>query len=145
MLRRQVISHNRTNDHVHTPYKQRTYLSAGTSTSYQDSMLYGRKLENPLSAFDELDPDLQKWVGKVIIINGEQPRMGAQYVLETEIAKYARPHIYRVLYTGEPDIMTSEYKDAVVRLRSKPNVTYRPERLNIFVNQQNKIVGFGYF
>lgn len=143
MLRRQVISHNRNHDHQGTPYKQRTYLPAPTYTG--DTVLYGRKLENPLSAFDELDPTLQKWVGKKIIENGEAPIMNNDVVLEVEIAKYCRPHIYRIVYTGNPDIMTADLNDKIIGMRSRPNIDYRPARLNVFVNSDGKIIGFGYF
>lgn len=140
MLRRQVLSHDRDNHHQHTPRKQRTYQAYTLATRDQDTVLYGNKMTTSIVPFEQLEYKLQEWIGKEIVIDGESPLMGNKYVYENEIARYARPNVYRILYTASSDITK-----AMQMLRSKPSVEYTPSRLNVIVDDRNKVIGFGYF
>lgn len=112
--------------HRSTPRKQRTFNYTDVFF-FQDGGLWNKSRHyrpQPQS------PQLQ-WIGKYFIPMGSQPFHPdkANYVLEHEIAKYAQPFIYQVLWT-----------DAEGRLRSQPEDRWRPGRLNVYVNAQTGII-----
>lgn len=160
MLRRQVISHDDlarseyrdVNMQMRTPRKWRGYQY---STAYQPSaqhatrFVYTAKGEDPESA----------WVGKRVVYwqgdsvwtyarqlqslydptdpNGERrgkANAHAGVVYEYDIAKFCRPNIYRFIYVDDDG-----------NFLSKPEVSYRPGRMNILIDRNDVIRKIMYF
>jgi len=150
--RRQVLSHD---DWVHpqfyqqtTPRKWRTVNYATNvstnldSPGYQSSLFhqqnhgyYTPNKENVESTW--VGKKLLAWEGESVSSYVQQIRemkYGAGAISEYEIAMFARPRIYRILYV-----------DANGNWRSKPDVSYRAGRLNIMVGPDDVIKSVGYF
>jgi hypothetical protein len=135
MLRRQVLSHD---DLVHkefyhqtSPRKWRTY---GSAKNYIPSIMYSGIPKGIDSS----------WVGKKIIYwNGDSVKSYIRQIRETkygdsiseyDIARYARPNIYRIIFVDNNGI-----------IRSKIETSYQPSRMNIFVNDKDIITKISYF
>jgi len=105
--------------HRFSPRKQRTYEY--TAHFFQDGGIWNKnRYYRPKPQSPELE-----WIGKYFIPWGSQPANpnADNYITEYDIALYARPNIYQVLWT-----------DANGELRTLPEAKLRPGRMNIFVN-----------
>lgn len=111
--------------HSFTPRKQRTY-------EYTGQFFQGGGIWNKNRYYrPKQDSPQMQWIGKYFIPWGSQPanRDADNYVTEYEIAMYARPNIFQVLWT-----------DAEGMLKSLPEAELRPGRMNIFVNAATNII-----
>jgi len=125
--------------HQTSPRKWRSYTSAAT---YSPSIYNkcGNGCKQP-----ELTPMEHSWIGKKILYwTGDsissyvkqvrETKYGKNSIGEYEIAKYARPNIYRILFLDQDG-----------KIKSKPEVSYRPGRMNILVDTNDIIRGVLYF
>jgi hypothetical protein len=134
--------------HQTTPRKWRTYnyttnVSAGTgSSSYAPSILYqsGKGFAIPAEGSTErtwIGKKLSYWTGDSITSYVKQIRelkYGKGIIGEYEIATFARPNIYRILFVDEKGIW-----------KSKPEISYQAGRLNIIVGPDDVIKAVAYF
>ena len=99
------------------------------------------KMSRPDSS-SMLDDQQRSWIGKYFIAEGKYPGNPAMqnYVMEFEIARYARPYTFRVLFTGPPNTPQYMSRSTEIMTKSKPHHDFRPGQLNILVNTQGVIV-----
>jgi hypothetical protein len=151
----QMTSHDYPDYESHDYRKKRTYLSApsGVHSSIMRAQAY--KPESGAT----LDQNQNSWIGKRIIYMGPslaqmRDRRNAatvDTVREEEIAHYALPNIYRIIYVDEATDAQNLmfYDDQAIskslRARSILNVDFRPSRLNILVDTNDIIRGIRYF
>jgi hypothetical protein len=141
-LRRQQLSFD---DWVHkefyhqtTPRKWRTRAHAKT---YTPSILYrNRRSYSPGPGTEEhswIGKKLLYWTGDSVCSYVKANRMrsyGKDSIGEYEIARFARSGTYRIIFVDDQG-----------NWRSKPEVSYRPGRMNLLVNPRDIIVGVSYF
>ena len=117
--------------HIFSPRKQRTYEY--TRLTWADGGTWNKNRHYRPSP---QSPEL-KWIGKYFIPMGSRPynENADNYVMEHDIALWARPNIYQVIYA-----------DANGSFISKPDSMWRPGRLNVIVNaSDNTIMDISYF
>lgn len=143
MRRRFVESHNVVNFHEWTPQKGRSVMS---TNAFHPTNLYRKNLR-PESGADKLDYVQLSWIGKYLIPDGAMPKYPERdnYVLEKEITKYAYPWHYQILFIGRPDAPKYMATGTNIDVVSKPDVLYKPSRMNIFVDTNDKIKKIEYF
>lgn len=136
--RRHMMSHEVVNFHEHTPNKRRSILGDHSS---QPTNLYRSVEKAASSGASDLDPTQQSWIGKYFIPMGYEPSQPNKnnYVLEREIANYTKRYTYQVLFIGRPDAPKYMARGTGIDAVSKPDVEYRPNRTNIFLDMDNVI------
>ena len=138
MWRRQLISDELRYSHQTSPRKTRTLRSGGV---FLPTILYRNDMEVDMT---------NNWVGKEFIPwNGEfiLPYVRSVYLMknnpnivsEFEIANFAKPNIYRVLY------VIIDPRTGKLIMKSKPSVEYEPGRLNVLLTPDNIIRKIAYF
>lgn len=131
MIRRQLISDELRYSHQTSPRKVRTFRGPG---QFQPTLLYRRELES-----NQPDGIPARWIGRILIPwNGniiqsyirtvQLGRNDPAIISEFEIANYAKPNTYRILYV-DGDIV-----------KSKPQIGYVPNRLNVLVDPVSNII-----
>lgn len=141
MLRRQLISDELRYSHQTSPRKVRTYGATGL---FQPTILYRGDVTTAPSNKRWVGRILAPWNGNIIqsyIRSVQLGRNNPEVVSEFEIANFAKPHIYRILYTdtpGDPASTVPGFNG--ISIKSKPEVLYIPERLNIIVNPVNNMI-----
>lgn len=131
MLRRQLISDELRYSHQTSPRKTRTVQG---SSLFQPTLLY----KSDVAVFDPSD-----WVGREFVPwNGENIESykrsvflgtnNPDYVSEFEIANYAKPNMYRIVYV----IRCQGH----LYFKSKPNIEYIPSRLNLLITPSDNII-----
>jgi hypothetical protein len=144
--RRFVNSHNVVNFHDWTPQKGRSVMS---ENAFQPTNLYRKNIYKPESSSDGLDAVQESWIGKYFIPDGSQPKHPERdnYVLEREIANYLRQRRwqYQVLFVGRPNAGKYMARGTGIDVVSKPDVLYKPSRMNIFVTTDDKIQKIEFF
>jgi hypothetical protein len=108
-----------------SPRKQRTF-------EYTGQFFQGGGIWNKNRYYTpQPDSPEMKWIGKYFIPWGSQPANpnASNYVLEHEMAEWAKPYIYQVLWT-----------DGEGNLKSLPEAELRPGRMNVFVNAVTNII-----
>jgi hypothetical protein len=112
--------------HRFTPRKQRTYEYT-TQFFFQDGGIWNKnRYYRPAGK----SPELQ-WIGKYFIPMGSQPARPEKdnYAMEYDIAQWANPNIYQVIYVDDDG-----------NFRSQPEASWRPGRLNIMVNVNTDLI-----
>jgi len=100
-----------------------------------------------------LDKYQTSWIGKRLIYSGQTPGpTETEYVYESNIARYALPYSYRIIYINSDTVDIENlmfYDDKYIReilpARSVFTVEYRPARMNILVDLKNIIRDIRYF
>lgn len=118
--------------HRSTPRKQRTYNYTDQFFFQEGGIWNKNRYYRPKGGSPELE-----WIGKYFIPMGAQPARPdvPNYAMEHEIAMWARPNIYQVIYVDDEG-----------NFRTQPEAAWRPGRLNIMVNMNtDKIVDVQYF
>lgn len=143
MSRFHMLSQEVANFHEWTPQKRRSMVS---ERDYQTTNLY-RSIERPESGADQLDATQKSWIGKYFIPSGYQPTNPSKsnYVYEKEIANYCKPWGFQVLQIGHPDAPKYMARSTGIDVVSKPDMAYRPTRINIFVDHKDVIRKVEYF
>lgn len=157
--RRQLLSYD---DWVHKPFyhqtsprKWRSYDYSKNVPDYTPSLLYtgscgwardGEHTCGRAGIMRAANDAPGYWIGKKLIYwQGESLDSFVQQVRlmkfskenaisEFEIAQFARPNTYRIIFVDNAGIW-----------RSKPDTTYRAGRLNLFIGPDDRIRGVGYF
>jgi hypothetical protein len=111
--------------HIFSPRKRRTHEYTGIF--FQDGGIWNKnRYYRPKPDSPEM-----KWIGKYFIPDGAQPydRNTDNYVMEHDIALFARPYVYQVIYVDDEG-----------NFRSQPEAAWRPGRLNVMVNAKTNII-----
>jgi hypothetical protein len=147
VLRRQFVSYD---DWVHKPFfhqtsprKWRANQAAQFIPNYTPSILYTRGHRGVYVPTNDapgywIGKKLLYWQGESLYSYVQQVRLARDArddaISEFEIAQFTRPNIYRIIFVDEYGVW-----------RSKPDISYRAGRLNIFVGPDDRIRGVGYF
>lgn len=149
MARRMLLSHDSPQVEDNDYRKKRTYMSAPSSTH---ATIMRAAAYKPTSGAN-LDKMQTSWIGKKLIFNDQLARRNINVVHEKDIALYASPYIYRILFVNDPKVTDIQnlmfYDDPTIkndfRVRSVPTVDFKPARMNVLVDLNNIIQDIRYF